>query len=226
MDLLSEALYHKHRILAVTILGHGDSSIPDKPITLPEHADLMYQCMKKLDFMPCILIGHSIGGRISMIIASEHPSEIRGLILVDIVPPDPAAHPWSQQTPEPFKNTTEALNFLKLRYPNFTSEYIDNRLKYGFTIQTDGSLKMKPAGNANMTSYDTDLWPFVERIRVPTLLVSGSESNIAKPDKIERMKKSIPRFEVVIIGGAGHMVPQEKPKEFEDAVTIFIKRVE
>ena len=50
----------------------------------------------------------------------------------------------------------------------------------------------------------------MERIMVPTLLVKGGESQLVAPEKIERMS-SIPGFEVIIIPGASHIVPQDKP---------------
>lgn len=96
MDLLAEALSPAHRVLALTILGHGDSTVPSEQVPLPDHAELMLECARRLGFTPCILIGHSVGGRLGMILASEHPSEVRGLVLVDIAPPDPSPRSWSQ----------------------------------------------------------------------------------------------------------------------------------
>jgi pimeloyl-ACP methyl ester carboxylesterase len=226
MDLLAEKLKPHNRILALTLLGHGDSSVPKEKVSLKEHAELIRECIRKLDFRGCVLIGHSVGGRLSMILAADHPSEFKGVILVDIVPPDLPAQPWSQPTPKPFGSEGEVLEWLRKRYPNFKDEYIENRLKYGFIKQSDGSLKAKPMGTASMSSRDTDLWPYVEKIRIPTLLIAGSDSNIVTPEKIERMKKLIPGFELVTLRDATHMVPQDQPVEFERTVRGFVKQVE
>jgi pimeloyl-ACP methyl ester carboxylesterase len=225
MEAMCESLENRYQILALTILAHGDTTVPTKTVTLPEHAELMRECYLKLGYSPCVLIGHSIGGRMSMILAAEHPDEVKGLILVDIAPPDPVSRPWSQQVPESMKNEAEAKAYLKQRYPGFSPEYIDNRLKHGFVKQPNGSLKPKPTGSPTMTSYFTDLWPYVERIRVSAKLILGSESPLVTPEKRERMVKLIPGLEVVAVKGASHMVPQDRPADFEREVRAFLQKL-
>ena len=185
MEAMCESLENRYQILALTILAHGDTTVPTKTVTLPEHAELMRESYLKLGYSPCVLIGHSIGGRMSMILAAEHPDEVKGLILVDIAPPDQVSRPWSQQAPESMKNEAEAKAYLKQRYPGFSPEYVENRLKHGFVKQPNGSLKPKPTGSPTMTSYFTDLWPYVERIRVSAKLILGSESPLVTPEKRE-----------------------------------------
>jgi esterase len=225
MDLLAESLAASHRVLALTILGHGDSTVPAEPVSLPDHADLLFACVRKLGSTPCVLVGHSVGGRLGMIMAAGHPQDVKGLVLVDIAPPDPIQRPYAQQTIGPFKGSAEAAAYLRQRYPRFTQYYVDNRLRYGFTQRPDGSLVAKPTGNEYMRDMSTDLWPYVEKIRAPTLLILGSESALVTPEKRERMSKMIPGFESVTVQGATHMVPQDKPYEFEEAVRGFLGRI-
>ena len=160
------------------------------------------------------------------ILASLYPGEVGGLILVDIVPPDQPAKPYAIQQPAPFATRDEALDWLRKRYPKFAEGYYQSRLKHGFVEGDDGSFVAKPVGHANMVSMDTDLWPYVEKIRVPTLLIKGGDSGMATPEKVERMRKMIPDFEVVTVRGATHMVPQDQPVEFDRAVRKFLTRVE
>ncbi len=227
MEALCESLQKDHQVLALTILAHGDSTVPTETVTLPEHAELLRSCYKKLGFAKCVLIGHSIGGRIGMILAAEHPDELKGLLLVDIAPPDPVARAWSQTlAPESFISEAEARAWIKQRYPGFSPEYIENRLRHGFKKQPDGMIKPKPTGSPTMTSYFTDLWPYVERIHVPAKLVLGGESPLVTPEKRMRMEKLISGLEIASVKGANHMVPQDRPVEFEAQVRAFLKKLD
>ena len=225
MDLLAGSLAATHRVLALTILGHGDSTVPAEPVSLPEHAELLFACMRRLGYTPCVLVGHSVGGRLGMILSAEHPADVRGVVLVDIAPPDPVPRPYAAQAPASFRDRGEAEAYLRQRYPRFTEHYVLNRLEHGFVERPDGSLVPKPAGNEYMRDMSTDLWPYVERMRAPTLLVLGSESTLVTPEKRARMRKSVPGLESVMVEGATHMVPQDKPEEFEAAVRGFLNRM-
>jgi pimeloyl-ACP methyl ester carboxylesterase len=69
-----------------------------------------------------------------------------------------------------------------------------------------------------------DLWPYVERMRAPTLLLIGEESTLVSPEARTRMEGILPDLEVVV-RGAGHMIPQERPEEFEVLVRRFLDKV-
>jgi pimeloyl-ACP methyl ester carboxylesterase len=225
MDLLAESLASNHRVLALTILGHGDSTVPSEHVSLTEHAELLFTCIRRLGYTPCVLVGHSIGGRLSMILSAEHPADIRGVILVDIAPPDPAPRPHSVQVPTYFSGRAEAKAYLRQRYPRFTEHYLESRLRHGFLEKEDGSTVPKPTGNEYMRDMSTDLWPYVERMAAPTLLVLGSESTLVTPEKHARMKRVVSSLESLTVEGATHMVPQDKPEEFEVAVQGFLSKI-
>jgi len=86
-----------------------------------------------------------------------------------------------------------------------------------------GRLKLKATGAAIRPGLAVDLWPYVERIETPTLLILGGESDLVTPETLERMKATMPRLQVVTVEGATHMVPQDKPAEFEHHVREFLK---
>ena len=217
MDQLCEILDKDHRVLSLTILGHGDSEVPPSPTPLPEHAEIMRSCAKLLGYTPYILIGHSIGGMMGMILAAEHPKEVKGLILVDIAPFDfnsPRTGRITRPSPPERMTSEEAKTYLKERYPGFTPYYVENRLKYAF--QSDrGVLKIKPTGDSIRAGMNLDLWPYVERIKVPTLLLVGGEGSVVSSEAYERMKKTVPGIETAMIPGTGHMIPHDKQEAFE-----------
>jgi pimeloyl-ACP methyl ester carboxylesterase len=224
MDALAENLKEEYQVLSLTILNHGDSDPPKGSISLPDHAEVMRGCYTQLGFSPSVLIGHSVGGMMGMILAAKYPDEFEGLVLVDISPFDFTRYSPRPQPPDSFKDEAEALDWLKERYPSFTPYYYENRLKYAFRKE-DGVLRLKPRGDKIRGGLATDLWPYVERIKAPTLLLIGEESDLVTPETQERMENTVPDIEAIKVKGTGHMIPQNRPKEFEKLVKAYLERV-
>jgi pimeloyl-ACP methyl ester carboxylesterase len=224
MDALAESLKAEYRILSLTILDHGDSDSPASDISLPDHAEVMRGCYKQLGFAPCVLIGHSVGGMIGMVLVAEHPDEFKGLVLVDIAPFELTDRSPRPQPPDSFMDEEEALAWLRERYPGFTPYYYENRLRHAF-VEEGGALRLKPRGDRVRGGLDTDLWPYVKRIKAPTLLLKGEESDLVTPKTRERMENTVLDIESIVVEGVGHMIPQNRPEEFEKIVRGFLERV-
>jgi len=229
LDTFSRSMAKDHKVLAVDLLGHGDSDKPTAKVSLEEHTEIVRGVVNTLRFKPTTLVGHSIGGIIGMVYAAKHPDEVSRLILVDIAPWDPN---WPRTrptipTPESFDSKEAALAYFKQRFPKFTQESYENRLRYGLDRTPDGKFKLKASLKTidmlRQTNVDLDLWPYAERIRAPTLLIKGAESPTVSPNSVEKMKKLIRNFRSVEVAGATHMVPQDKPGEFEKIVREFLR---
>jgi pimeloyl-ACP methyl ester carboxylesterase len=61
-------------------------------------------------------------------------------------------------------------------------------------------------------------------IRVPTLLVAGSDDRTAPAAVMERMAAKIPGAEFVTLAGCGHLGPMDQPEEFNAALEAFLAR--
>ncbi len=224
MDKLAESLKDGYRVLSLTILNHGDSDPPKGTMSLPDHAEVMRGCYTQLGFTPSVLIGHSVGGMMGMVLAAEHPEEFKGLVLVDIAPFESTERSSRPEPPESFRDEAEALRWLRERYPLFTDYYYENRLRYAFRKE-GGVLRLKPRGDRVRVGLATDLWPYVERIETPTLLLKGEQSDLVASKTRERMEETMPDLEVVEVKNTGHMIPQDVPEEFERLVRGFFERV-
>ena len=227
-DATTRALSDRYQILALDILDHGDSDTPEEPVALPDHAEIMRDCYRQLGFMPNVLVGHSVGGMLGMVLAAEYPDDLKGLVLVDIAPfrMDRGRRPPRPQPPEFFEDKEDARKYLEERYPDFTGEALENRLKYAFVEGDDGKLRRKKTGDAIRGGLATDLWPYVEHMRVPTLLLKGATSQTVTQETLRRMEGTVPGLKVVTVEGVGHMIPQGKPEEFLRLLEDFFSRLE
>ncbi len=60
-------------------------------------------------------------------------------------------------------------------------------------------------------------------IKVPTLLIAGSEDKTAPPAMMEKMAGKIPGSEYVLLQGCGHLGPMDQPDAFNDALLFFLQ---
>jgi pimeloyl-ACP methyl ester carboxylesterase len=222
-DTISRALSNEYQILAMDILDHGDSETPKELVGLREHAGIMRECYRQLGFDPNVLVGHSVGGMMGMVLAAEHPEDLKGLVLVDIAPFEMTGRPSRPPPPEHFEDEEEARKYFRERYTGFTSEAVENRVKYTLTKDEKGRLKLKPTGATIRPGLAVDLWPYVERMKTPTLLIVGGESTLVTEETVKKMKKILPDLKFVTVQGATHMVPQDKPEEFERHLRTFLE---
>ena len=218
-DITCRALAGDYQILALDILDHGDSETPKEPVSLPDHAEVMRKAYMQMDFKPNVLVGHSVGGMMGMVLAAKHPKDFNGMVLVDIAPftfsgERRSSDPRPQVVNE-YKTLEEARAFFKERYSDFVDEAVENRVQYGLIKGEDGVYRRKPTGDAIRGGLSTDLWPYVEKMKVPCFLMKGATSNLVTPETLERMKRLLPKLEVATFEGVGHMIPQGKPDEFE-----------
>jgi pimeloyl-ACP methyl ester carboxylesterase len=223
MDKLAESLKNEYHILSLSILDHGDSSPPRGSISFTEHTEVMRECYTQLNFLPSVLIGHSVGGMMGMVLTAEYPTEFNGLVLVDIAPFKLTGRSSRPTPPEYFKSEMDAKKWLAERYPGFTDYYVENRLKYAFK-RKDGKLWLKPRGG-KVSGLAIDLWPFVERIKTPVMLQMGITSDLVTPETRKRMEETIPDIESVVVEGTGHMIPQDVPDKFEELIRGFLKKI-
>ncbi len=75
-------LARHHRVVLVDLPGHGLSDLPE-PLTLERVAQALDQSLAAQSPVPCILVGHSVGGLVAAAEALDHPERLRGLVLVE-----------------------------------------------------------------------------------------------------------------------------------------------
>ncbi len=75
-------LGERYRCLAVDLPGYGDSPPLDARATIPGYVAMMADLIREVSDQPVVLVGHSMGGMISLALALEHPELVERLVLL------------------------------------------------------------------------------------------------------------------------------------------------
>ena len=232
-DTLAAALCDEFHVLALDQRGHGDSAwAPDGAYTVDDHVSDIAAFHDQLMLDPVLLIGLSMGGRNAIMFTGVHPGKVEKLVIVDIGPDiDPRGaervRRMAAEAPEEFASLDEAMTYLKSYYTHTADAALRHRVEHGLKRLPNGKYtwkydKLLRDQRRQGTTPTVDLWPVVRRIKVPTLIMRGSESDIFTLDTAKRMQELIPGSRFVEIQGAGHAIPAAAPEAFEQAVREFL----
>jgi 3-oxoadipate enol-lactonase len=193
-------LSQNYRVLAFDNRGAGRTDRPDMPYTIKMMADDTAAVMEAADMRQAHILGISMGGRIAMALALQHPDKIRSLVLVST---------FARQTPMTF--SSRMLFFIK-RIPLIearSGKY--PQPDYAFARQLKAS-----------RGYDCS--SRLGGIHVPTLILHGTSDRIAPLPRAEEMHAGIEGSEMITFPG-GHIFFMFAAERFCDTVSAFLAGV-
>lgn len=221
-------LAREHRVIAVDLLGHGGSEKPESGYTLPEQGALVAQALARLGVRDAEVVGHSLGGPVSVALTEGSPQLVDRLVIVDSIP-DTSYGDVGFIGELPFKSAIgQALWRIK---PDFSIEDgLEIAFAPGFPVQDEFVEDVK---RMTYSSYDgshdgfdeyTGERPIPERAAatgVPVLAIMGAEEQIAD-DPVEALAAyRAAGARTKLIAGAGHSPNVEKPAQLAALVLAF-----
>jgi esterase len=208
----------RFRLVVPDVRGHGESAW--SAAGAYQYADQVGDLAAFVDALglrPFTLIGTSMGGIIAMAYAGEHPDRLRGLVVNDIGPDAEAGSQRITETvgsrPEEFATLDEAMAYRRQVSPVTAgrSEEDQRELALGVLRQrADGRWiwKMDPAYIRQRVQQGPPrrptLWPVLQRLPCPTLVIWGTDSDVLSEEQALRMIETLPKGQLVSVPGVGH----------------------
>lgn len=224
----------RYHIIALDQRGHGDSGWASGDCyQLEDFYHDLRTVVEARGLSRFTLIGHSLGGRVSMLYAHRHPETLERLVLVDITPGRPAAAPGADlsriaETPSPrdFESPQAAAAYLAQLMSRAPHHMVEESVRYGMRKTDNGAYTWKYdpvlAHRRGGAAAALDFWSVVRSIPTPTLLQYGSHSNVVTPELAARMAATMPHCTVERIEGAGHALFTDQPEAFAASVERFL----
>ena len=215
-------LARDHELVLVDAPGHGDSTGIETDAA--QSAALIAAAGGEA---PATYVGYSMGGRLCLQLAVDHPGKVDRLILIGASPgiADP-----DEREQRRWADRALATRLADLGLPAFLDEWLAQPLfsgldaahafvreRFGNTIEgLQSSLRL--AG----TGAQDPLWDRLAEVSMPVLLVTGSDD--AKFGAIaDQMAAALPHARHVVVAGAGHTAHLENPDGFLTIVRAWLR---
>lgn len=209
-----------HRVVAIDLLGHGGSEKPGSGYTPPHQADLVAQALRALRVRNAEVVGHSLGGAVSVALAEQSPRLVNRVAIIDM-PPDDSYGDLGFIAGLAFQPVLgEALWTIK---PDFS---VRDGLKVAFAPGFDvPDAFVEDVKRLTYTAYDESpeqTEDFIgdvsldRRMRAtgkPLMVLMGAEEQIVNDPRraLDQYANGDPGAETHLIAGAGHSPNVERP---------------
>ena len=201
--------YNKYfNTLIVDLPGFGKSAEPKDAFSTLDYVEFIHELLMKLEINKVILVGHSFGGRISLLYASMYP--VSKLICL--------ASPYCPESTKITFKTKVYKKIRKIKCLRFLSDYM--RKKNGSSDYNNASEIMK---GVLVKAVNTNLEEDVKNIKCPTLLVWGDLDAAVPIKRAYELKNLIKDAGVVVFNGATHYAYLERINELVVVLDNFLE---
>ena len=247
-DWIAEHFKDEYHIIAPDLRGHGDSQwVIGSSYNQIDYVYDIAQLLNQKNMTPCVVIGHSLGGSISLLYTALHPQNVSKLIAIEGMGPPPSMleerlnkplderlHDWmkdlrglSARQVRRYDSLEDAYERMQSENPHLSESQARHLTIHGSNQNEDGTYSWKfdnyvrafPPTGLPME----EVWKLYGQIECPTMLVRGLESWASDPVADGRTKQFTCPLTVETFAGAGHWVHHDQLDAFVKAVRGFLK---
>ena len=216
-DGLRDLSSHGYRVFAVDLIGQpGLSQGPRLRASGHDYVEWLDDVLDRLGLPTASLVGHSLGGHVALRYAAARPQRARRLALVCPsglirlrVPPTVLARTLAWLA-HPQPGTGRALLQLMSEPGQDVQDLVEWMTVVGRHVRTTLAPRPLPA-------------PLLREVISPVLVVAGERDPFLPGRRLaDAVRRRLPAGQTVVIPGAGHLLPHDRPVELADLLASFL----
>lgn len=209
------------RLYALDLPGHGFSPLPPSgPNPVTRQLELLEAFLREKVREPCVLVGTSLGGAMSMTLAARNPDRIRTLILI--------APAGAQAPPEFYAELERAMSVRTVADARALTRRLFHKVPMGmllFASQLKRMYQIPPVKAAFADAQELSAVPpeLLAKLTMPVLLLWGSSERILPRDSLHYFREHLPpHSRIEVVEGFGHVPQMERPQELLARILRFV----
>ncbi|MBW4438090.1 MAG: alpha/beta hydrolase [Pleurocapsa minor GSE-CHR-MK-17-07R] len=220
------------RMYALDFLGFGDSGDQAKEFSVTNFSLMVNTFMDRMGIVKAPLVGHSMGGTVSLSVALAHPDKIVKVIVV--------GSPIVGSSLSPLLKLAANRQWIGLGqsapglYSVFQAGFRPLLRGYSYFLAKDGNmlgkmltddvakLNLEPFIESITTLRETDLRPRLADLKMPILGIYGKKDLIVDPKQSQVLKQFAPTSRISWFENSGHFPMMDEPERFHLTIKDFL----
>ena len=206
--------------------GSARSPLPadGKALSIERYVDAMVSLLSALDIGKVHVMAHSMGTIVAQHLALRRPGTVRSLALFGpLAAPSDAARPSIAARAHAARGGAAAMQEIAdAIVKGATSAQTKELQPAVLALVRESVMRQSPEGYAQSCAALADAQPAaLERLDVPTLLVTGDQDGVAPPASVRAMQERIAGSRLVVLDGCGHWTTFEQPQRCTQELEAF-----
>jgi pimeloyl-ACP methyl ester carboxylesterase len=213
-----------YRTYALDFWGFGESGRKRETYAVQDFVSLVDQFMEQLGIVNAPLVGHSMGGTVSLSVAIKYPQRVSKVVVVG----------------SPIVGSSLALPLKLAGYRGIAFMLFNMMGAFRFAMKAASPIICRDERFAVMMDRDlsrttlesfllsiaslrrTDLRPMLGQVKVPAMGMYGDRDVIVHPRQWEPMKQGIEHAQIERFSSAGHFIMLDEPQDFAERLKAFL----
>lgn len=227
LGMIAKALSEQFCVHSLDLRNHGYSPHADN-MTIQLLSDDVKSYIAQQNIQQCAIIGHSLGGKVAMQLALDHPEIVRKIIIADIAPVD------YEDKHSTIINALSKLDIKHLKTRKSANEALSSDipeddvrqfLLMNLTKSTEGGYQWRmnlAAIKDNYRHLRENVDKPIKPNPLPALFIKGELSDYILPEHKDAIISRFPNASFKIIQGTNHWLHAEKPNIFNRLCLNFL----
>ncbi|MDE1727392.1 MAG: alpha/beta hydrolase [Thaumarchaeota archaeon] len=218
-------LSKKYRVIAVDLIGYGQSDKPRIDYTPEIFRDFVLGFLETLSLQKVFMIGTSLGGEIVAECAATQNPSIKKIVMIApagiMKKSTPVLDAYTMAALYPTHETVRtAYQMMMGKNKEVSSQSVENFI----SNMTRPNAKMAFLSTLLGMKNSPIITEKLQKIKIPTLLIWGSEDKMIPVEYSKEFASSISNCVLTVMNGCGHTPYEERPEEFSKLVLDFLPK--
>jgi pimeloyl-ACP methyl ester carboxylesterase len=214
------------RTYAIDFYGFGESGAKGADsYRVDNYVELVYQFMDKLGIVKAPIIGHSMGGSVALSTAIRYPEKVVKVCVIGSPIAGQSLNLLLKMSGYPVIARLFWISpfLLKVFLRGYSYLMARDGRKMSQMIAADVSqITVQSFFQSIGTLRDTDLRPYLDQVKVPTLGIYGKHDIIVDPNQHKVLKTGVPHAQIAWYADAGHFPMLDTAERFNEELRTFL----